>query len=639
MVNRLSRSSGAFRLNAVPSLTPCFSILLKVPSFSSKLCVLMFRISFFIILLCLITACSNQPSINEEAKTNVEPELDAETHSDIEDDSSFFSIFKLQESLFQSEEIVITTETGSEENLDENGTSTDNIVISSNENCVDVDCSNITTEFAHRLAEAETTSPFKASSSNEDLWVRMRNGFALDLDLNNPRFNAQLNWYKKHQRYIDRTTARSSRYLYHIVQETEKRGMPLELALLPIVESAFDPFAYSHGRASGIWQFIPGTGKAFGLKQDWWYDGRRDIVASTDAALRYLQALANRFDGDWLLALAAYNSGGGTVSKAIRYNKKRGLKTDFWSLKLPKETRAYVPKLLAISKLIKEPDSYGITLQPLPNEPYFDIVKVGSQIDLAQAANMANITVEELYLLNPGFNRWATSPLGPHRLLIPTTNTEQFKTALASIPSSQRLSWQRYTVKSGDSLIRIAKKYNTTPSVIKQTNNLRSNMIRQGQKLLIPVAAKGDAYYAFSSDNRIEKKQNAVPRGKSTSKIDYTVRSGDTLWDISRKYKVGVRSLARWNSMAPTDPLKPGKKLVIWTKASPSTITTHYSPPSRSNIRKVGYRVRKGDSLARIAGKFNVTVKQIVTWNNIDPDKYLKPGQKLKLHVDVTNGS
>ncbi|UZE97880.1 lytic transglycosylase [Alkalimarinus alittae] len=602
----------------------------------------MFRISLFIISLFLLSACATPPSNNEgepHTTDKVTPTVMKEPDIDTQGQSSFFSLFTLPDSLFDSEEIVITTEDGREESTDQDSLSADAKILSAKHNCVDVDCTAITTEFAERLAEAETTNPFKATSSEQDLWDRMRRGFALDLAPNNPRFMNQLNWYKKHQRYLDRTTARSSRYLYHIVQETEKRGMPLELALLPVVESAFDPFAYSHGRASGIWQFIPGTGKAFGLKQDWWYDGRRDIVASTDAALTYLQALSNRFDGDWLLALAAYNSGGGTVSKAIRYNKKRGLNTDFWSLKLPKETRAYVPKLLAIARLIKEPEAFGLTLQSLPNEPYFDIVKVGSQIDLAQAAKMANITVEEIYLLNPGFNRWATSPIGPHRLLIPIANTENFKTALAALPSNQRLSWQRYTVKSGDSLIRIANKYNTTPAVIKQTNNLRSNMIRQGQKLLIPVAAKGNSYYAFSAQNRIEKKQNAAPRGNSSSKIDYTVRSGDTLWDISRKYKVGVRSLARWNSMAPTDPLKPGKKLVIWTKSAPTVTASRYAPPSRSNIRKIGYRVRKGDSLARIAGKFNVTVKQIVTWNNIDPKKYLKPGQKLKLHVDVTNGS
>ncbi|WP_250658334.1 LysM peptidoglycan-binding domain-containing protein [Alkalimarinus coralli] len=596
----------------------------------------MIRISLFILLFCSISACSTSPTNGDnESNTHNEPQAE----STDKPFSSIFSLFESQDSAVQSEEIVIAAEEGSEEASQQSthaNRNTKELLISG---CYDVDCAPVTTRFADRLVEAEINSPLDTASGSQDLWLRMRSGFKLDLDLNNPRIEMQLNWYKKHQRYIDRTTARSSRYLHYIVQETEKRGMPLELALLPVVESAFDPFAYSHGRASGIWQFIPGTGKAFGLKQDWWYDGRRDIVASTDAALTYLQALANRFDGDWLLALAAYNSGGGTVSKAIRYNKKRGRKTDYWSLKLPRETRAYVPKLLAISKLIKEPEKYGITLKPLPNEAYFDIVKVGSQIDLAQAAKMANISVEELYLLNPGFNRWATSPIGPHRLLIPIANTEQFKTALASIPANQRLSWQRYSVKSGDSLIRIAKKYNTTPSVIKQANNLRSNLIRQGQKLLIPVAAKGNAYYSFSSDNRIQKKQNAVPRGKSRSKLEYTVRAGDTLWDISRKYKVGVRSLAKWNSMAPTDPLKPGKKLVIWTKAAPATVARGFSPPGRKNIRKIGYKVRRGDSLARIAGKFNVTVKQIVTWNNIDPKKYLKPGQRLKLHIDVTNGS
>lgn len=610
----------------------------------------MYRLSLCIFVLSFITACASHspsktakdshsitPTESVDSGSSTQSEQAVETESETQESNSFFSLFSLQQSLFNSEDVVITTESGDED--DDNRENAQDSTLSNTQNCVDIDCTSITTEFSQRLAETEVNNPFQGSTQSQDLWVRVRAGFALDLNPNNPRFTRQLNWYKKHQRYLDRTTARSSRYLYHIVQETEKRGMPLELALLPIVESAFDPFAYSHGRASGIWQFIPGTGKAFGLKQDWWYDGRRDIVASTDAALTYLQALANRFDGDWLLALAAYNSGGGTVSKAIRYNKKRGLKTDYWSLKLPKETRAYVPKLLAISRLIKEPSAFGLTLQPLPNEPYFEIVKVGSQIDLAQAAKMADISVEEIYLLNPGFNRWATSPIGPHRLLIPKTNTQQFKTALAAMPSSQRLSWQRYTVRSGDSLIRIANKFNTTPSVIKQTNNLRSNLIRQGQKLLIPVAAKGDSYYAFSASNRLEKKQNRAPRGSSKAKINYKVRSGDTLWDISRKYKVGVRSLARWNNMAPTDPLRPGKKLVIWTNAANTGTASRYAPPSRSKIRKVGYRVRKGDSLARIAGKFNVTVKQIVTWNNIDPKKYLKPGQKLKLHVDVTNGS
>jgi len=596
----------------------------------------MIRLSLLVILFLSLIACSNNPPAQQNVlqKGLQETTLDkqgADQKNEAPEEDGMLSVLL---SLFDSEELVIAA-------ADEEFEPEDTVLVDSS--CFDIDCSEITTQFTylsneHHASLNQNDSDDDSQNTN-DLWSRMRNGYALDLSDKNKRIEVQLQWYKKHQRYIDRTTARSARYLHHIVQEAEKRNMPLELALLPIVESAFDPFAYSHGRASGLWQFIPGTGKAFGLNQDWWYDGRRDVIASTDAALKYLQALANRFDGDWMLALASYNSGGGTVSKAIRYNKKRGRKTDFWSLKLPKETRAYVPKLIALAKLFNDPEKYGITLQPIPNAPYFDVVKVGSQIDLAQAAQLANISVEELYLLNPGFNRWATSPLGPHRLLIPVENTEQFKAGLSSIPKSQRLSWQRYKVRSGDSLSVIAKKFNTTPSVIKQVNNLRSSMIRQNQKLLIPVAAKGNTYYAFSSNNRMQKKQNTKPRGKSNSKIEYTVRTGDTLWDISRKYKVGHRSLARWNGMAPTDPLKPGKKLVIWT-SSPVTLSNISSaPPSRSQMRNIGYKVRKGDSLARIAGKFNVTVKDIVTWNNINPSKYLKPGQKLKLRIDVTNGS
>ena len=203
-----------------------------------------------------------------------------------------------------------------------------------------------------------------------DLWMRMRKGFQLDLELKNPRIESQLNWYVKNPRYIERTFGRAQRYLHHIVQAIEEHGLPLELALLPVVESAFDPFAYSHGRASGLWQFIPGTGKMYGLHQNWWYDGRRDVLASTQAAIDYMSYLSRRFDGNWLYALASYNSGSGRVSKAIRNNKKRGKAVDFWSLKLPRETRAYVPKLIAIAKLVANPEKYNITLPHIPDDSY-----------------------------------------------------------------------------------------------------------------------------------------------------------------------------------------------------------------------------------------------------------------------------
>ena len=406
------------------------------------------------------------------------------------------------------------------------------------------------------------------------------------------------------------------------------------------MESAYDPFAYSHGRASGLWQFIPGTGKLYGMHQNWWYDGRRDVLASTEGAIKYLAYLNKLFKGDWLHALASYNSGSGRVSKAIKKNKKRGKATDFWNLKLPRETRAYVPKLLAISKIVADPKKYGITLPSIKNEAYFSVVNIGSQLDLAQAANMADIEIEELYKLNPGFNQWATAPLGPHRLLVPKEKTESFESNLAKLSPEKRLTWNRYSVKSGDSLIKIAKKFNTTPRLIKQINRLSSNTIRVKQKLLIPVASKGKQYYGLSEQNRLKTKQSKIKHAPGSSKIIHTVKAGDTIWDLSRAHKVSVRSLAKWNGMAPRDVLKPGQKLLIWSKAhqESNTAIAAASIPDRNMIKRIGYRVRKGDSLARIASKFSVKVKDLISWNKLDKKKYLQPGQKLTIYVDITRG-
>ena len=471
------------------------------------------------------------------------------------------------------------------------------------------------------------------ATTDADLWQRVRDGFALDLDADNDRIRAQRDWYARHQAYLDRVAERAERYLHHIVEETEQRDMPLELALLPIVESAFDPFAYSHGRAAGPWQFIPGTGRYFGLDQNYWYDGRRDITASTDAALRYLQQLADRFDGDWLLALASYNAGAGTVSKAIRYNQQRGRPTDFWNLRLPRETRAYVPKLLAIAQIVREPEKYDISLRPIPDQPYFAQVEVDGQIDLAEAAELANISVEELYLLNPGFSRWATPPQGPHALLLPVDHAEQFATRLADLPAEARIRWDTYTIRSGDSLISIAQKYHTTPDTLRSANKLRGNTIIAGRTLLIPRPSAGADQYSLSADQRLEAIQNRGAAGKQ--KHQYTVRSGDSFWKISRQYNVGVRELAKWNNMAPGDPLRVGQTLVVWSSQAAPAVAS--SPARPEMIRKVNYAVRSGDSLSRIANRFRVSVNEIANWNRINTRNYLRPGQRLTLYVDVRN--
>lgn len=469
------------------------------------------------------------------------------------------------------------------------------------------------------------------------LWDRVLKNFKLDLDQNNPRIQAQLNWYKKHPRYLERVFTRAERYMFHVVEQIEQRGLPGELAFLPIVESAYDPFAYSHGRASGMWQFIPSTARYFGLRNDWWYDGRRDVLDSTDKALGYLERLNTRFKGDWLHALAAYNAGGGSVNKAIRKNREAGKDTSYWNLRLPAETKAYVPKLIALAKLIRDADHYGLKLKPIANKPYFAAVETGGQIDLAEAARMADMSINDLYLLNPGFSQWATSPDGPHRLLVPVDKAAAFEKKLAQLPSSKRLGWQRYTIKSGDSLIRIAKKFNTTPQMIRQTNNIRGNRIRAGKKLLIPIPKASAGHYALSAGQRLQRKQDYDRSGTGGKRIEYKVKSGDSFWSLSRKHKVSMRQIARWNGMAPTDILRPGKKLIIWSKGHISASkSTRTASNDRKIIRKVGYKVRQGDSLARIASKFQVSINQIVGWNKINKKKYLQPGQKLTLYVDVT---
>lgn len=485
---------------------------------------------------------------------------------------------------------------------------------------------------------AQMGAPFEV-----DLWDRIRDGYQLTSHQSHSRITAEMLWYARHPDYMLRVTERANRYMFHIVEALEARGMPMEIALLPIVESAFDPFAYSHGRASGMWQIIPGTGKMLGLKQNWWYDGRRDVVASTEAALTYLERLHKRFDGDWLLALAAYNSGGGNVSKAIRKNIARGKPTDFWSLDLPKETQAYVPRLLALSQLFAAPDKHNIVLNSIPNAPYFARVNVGSQIDLAQAAELAEIDMGILYHLNPAFNRWATDPQGPHELLIPLDRAEVFSQRLEEIAAHERVTWDRYTIKSGDSLSTIARRYNVSVNSLKSINKLKSNQIRAGKTLMVPVAAKAGEHYSHSVEARISKRYKAVDQKHAGEQLDYTVRSGDSLWSISRKHKVSVAKLAKWNSMAPGDPIRPGQKLKLWTiSAAPKNEVTSASLPVLDNrdatlVKKVSYRVRNGDSLARIAQKFSLRVNDIVQWNKLNKAKYLQPGQSLTLFVDVTH--
>ena len=463
----------------------------------------------------------------------------------------------------------------------------------------------------------------------DDVWQRIADQLTFAVPQNR-QVVAERNWYVKHPDYFKRIAKRAEPFLYFIVEEIEKREMPMELALLPIVESAFDPFAYSHGRASGLWQFVPGTGNRFKLKQTWWYDGRRDVIAATHAALDYLSFLHKTLGGDWYNAIAAYNSGEGRVGRAIKRNRRKHLPTDFWSLDLPRETSSYVPKLLALADILKNDEEFNIHFPKIANQPAIKVVDAHSQIDLAKAAETAEMELNELHQLNPGYNQWATDPKGPHKFVVPVEKAAKFEYNLSQLSKSDRMSWQRYVVRSGDTLGTIAQKFNTSVSVLKDVNKIRGNMIRVKQALLIPSSTKALKEYSLSADNRLVKTQN---KKRANTKLTHTVKNGDTMWDISREYKVNVRSLAKWNGMAPTDPIKPGQKLVVW-KDTKGKSTKAQS--ANAVMRSIIYKVRNGDSLARIAQKFKVSVSDIAKWNKLDKKKYLQPGQSLKLYIDVT---
>jgi len=472
-----------------------------------------------------------------------------------------------------------------------------------------------------------------------DLFDRMRAGFKLE-DQEKHAVDVQLDWYADHPDYLERAFGRAELYMYHIITELEARGMPLEIALLPVVESAFEPYAYSRARAAGMWQFIPGTGSRFGLKQNWWYDGRRDVVESTRAAFDYLQFLHDEFNGDWLLAIAAYNCGEMNVTRAVAKNVAAGKPIDFWSLKLPKETQAYVPKLLAMRRLVADPEAYGLGFSRIPNQPYFARVETLGQIDLKVAADIAGISHEQLYELNPAFHRWATDPSGPHYLLVPADVAELFKQNVSQLSPEQRLSATIYTVKKGDSVAAVAKKFGTSADVVREMNDLPTGPLTVGADLRVPTAGVTLPPKVMLAAARVDGKRDRNLRGRQHVHI---VRRGDSLWSIARRSGVDVNTLAMMNGMQPGDTLRAGQRIQLTkAKSSPSS-----AGPSRKatlassqalGVRPVTYTVRSGDTLSAIARLFQVTVSQIINWNDLAPQSHLKPGQKLTIRVSSSRG-
>lgn len=454
-----------------------------------------------------------------------------------------------------------------------------------------------------------------------DLFDRMRAGFKLEDGEDRRAVDQQLRWYASNPDYLQRAFGRADLYLYQIVTELERRGMPLELALLPVVESAFEPYAYSRARASGLWQFIPGTGSRFGLKQDWWYDGRRDIVESTRAALDYLQHLHDEFDGDWLLAVAAYNCGEAMVERAVDMNRAAHRPVTFWELWLPGETRAYVPKLLAMKRLVRDPEVYGLEFSPIPNSPYFTRVATRSQLNLKLAAEIAGISPEELYELNPAFHRWATDPAGPDYLLLPVDAADVFAENLEQLSADQRLGVTHYSVRRGDSIASVARKFHTSVNVIRELNDLPSGGLAVGDDLRVPSAVPELPAKVMLAAARVDGRGRSVRRAHVQ-----VVRRGESLWTIARRNGMNVNTLASLNGMHAGDALRAGQRIRLTSGSSGGS-------GRAGSHRRMFYTVREGDTVTQIARLFQCSVPQLLAWNGLSSGSRLHAGQKLRIRL------
>ncbi|MDF2690660.1 MAG: mltD, partial [Gammaproteobacteria bacterium] len=387
----------------------------------------------------------------------------------------------------------------------------------------------------------------QAQQNSNSLWDVMRAGFNLPHDEDNPQVQAYIKMYQNYPSYIQDIVLQGEPYLYGIVKLLQERDMPTELALLPIIESGYRPLAKSSAGAVGIWQLMPQTAKRFNVSSDnWWFQGRQSINQSTDAALNYLAYLNSYFNGDWILAIAAYNSGEGTVKMAMNYNASQSLPTDFWSLNLPKQTRNYVPQLLALAAIIDNPSKYGISLPDVPNRPLIANVLLSKQISLRDAARLAEISQSQLTALNPGYTQLATPPsnTGTYYLTLPIEKIAVFEQNLQNEPLIDQTEWKRYIVKRHDTLDSISQLTGVSISTLRQYN--RIGRLRRGQSLIYPVYT-----YAPASQSKI-----------------YRIKAGDTLSKIARKFNVSVQDLQRWNKLNSRSKLYIGEIIAIRTPIS-----------------------------------------------------------------------
>lgn len=499
----------------------------------------------------------------------------------------------------------------------------------------------------HKQKLADDISRYRNA---DNLWDVLRDEFSLPHYEDSVAVQTKIEWYMNNQDYLLRSATRAAPYLYYILQQVRKRHLPAEIVLLPIVESGYNPFSQSIVGATGIWQLMPDTASGLGIKRDFWYDGRRDVIASTRGALNYLAYLQSFFEGNWLLAMAAYNTGEGNVLSAIRRNIRDGKDTDFWSLPVAQETKDYVPSLLALAVIISHPDQYPIYFPPVRNAPYLAQVDVGTQINLQYAASLAGISFRKIKQLNPGFNGPSTSRKGPYKLVLPIENVEQFTENLARTPLNRRINWFHYKVRTGDTLVSISKKFSTSVTELRKLNHLSKNVLHHGANLLIPnkgqvQMAEEDADEAVTDVVPVKKEttvvaQNRKPSNETNESYEsyakynlkpgdtiYMVRAKDSLQSIAKRFRVSSRLLKEANNLT-GNMVKPGKELVVPTHAAQSVAVASVFKGKSISPGDTVYMVRHGDTIEKIARKFHTTPAAIRLTNLVDNNS-LSDGQSL----------
>ncbi len=418
----------------------------------------------------------------------------------------------------------------------------------------------------------------------EDLWDRIKARFGLP-EIDNADVAKWEQWYASRPDYVARMIDRGRRYLYYVVVEVEERNMPAEIALLPMIESAYNPNAMSTSRASGIWQFIPSTGKSYGLKQNFWFDSRRDVLAATASALAYLDKLHTQFD-DWQLALAAYNWGEGNVARAIDRKRRAGLPATYATLPIPDETRNYLPKLQAVKNIIRNPEKYGLHLGDIPDAPYFAVVRTSKEMDVKRAAELAEMSVDEFQYLNPHHNRPVIAGADEYTLLLPIDKAELFAAKLDLI-DQPLVSWQAYRMRPGDSLQSVAVRYGMTLETLRAVNGIGArSTVPPGHALLVPAQRSSRE----SAESFVHAVFTTVPQGRT---FYYRVTRGDTMATIASRYDVSAADIRRWNGLGKAE-VRPGQKLRITSDKAPQVTVA-----KRGNAKPVRSVAARGESCCK----------------------------------------